>query len=114
MAVAIVFLESACSRGQAANANASRDSAPKSSVSSLDLSPSQLNSIKIEPVGTYLFPVEKEAVGSIDYDEDLSVQVFPAYQGTIIKTLCNSATKCKRTSPSIPSKARTSSRRSQP
>jgi cobalt-zinc-cadmium efflux system membrane fusion protein len=53
----------------------------------LDLSPSQLNSIKIEPVGSYLFPVEKEAVGNIDYDEDLSVQVFPAYQGTIIQAL---------------------------
>jgi cobalt-zinc-cadmium efflux system membrane fusion protein len=53
----------------------------------LDLSPSQLSSIKIEPVGSYLFPVEKEAVGNIDYDEDLSVQVFPAYQGTIIQAL---------------------------
>ena len=52
----------------------------------MDLSPSQLNSIKIEPVGSYLFPIEKEAVGNIDFDEDLSVQVFPAYQGTILKT----------------------------
>ena len=57
------------------------------SEATLDLSPSQLNAIKIEPVGTYLFPVEEEAVGSIDYDEDLSVQVFPDYQGTIIATL---------------------------
>ncbi len=38
-------------------------------------------------MGSYLFPVEKEAVGNIDFDGDLSVQVFPAYQGTIIKTL---------------------------
>jgi cobalt-zinc-cadmium efflux system membrane fusion protein len=30
--------------------------------------------------------VEKDAVGNIDFDEDLSVQVFPAYQGTILKT----------------------------
>jgi hypothetical protein len=30
--------------------------------SALDLSPNQLNAIKIEPVGSYLFPVEKEAV----------------------------------------------------
>ena len=29
------------------------------------MSASQLNSIKIEPVGTYLLPVEKEAVGNI-------------------------------------------------
>ena len=84
--IAAGVVESACSRGQAANANAPQDSAPKSSVSSLDLSSSQLNSIKIEAVGSYQFPVEKDAVGNIDFDEDLSVQVFPAYQGTILKT----------------------------
>ena len=84
--IAAGVVESACSRGQAANAKAPQDSAPKSSVSSLDLSPSQLNSIKIEAVGSYQFPVEKDAVGNIDFDEDLSVQVFPAYQGTILKT----------------------------
>jgi cobalt-zinc-cadmium efflux system membrane fusion protein len=55
------------------------------SEAALDLSPSQLNSIKIEPVESYLFPVEKEAVGNIDFADDLSVQVFPAYQGTLIK-----------------------------
>jgi cobalt-zinc-cadmium efflux system membrane fusion protein len=43
-----------------------------------------LEAIKVEPVGTYLFPVENDTVGSIDFDEDLSVQVFPPYQGTII------------------------------
>ncbi len=53
----------------------------------VDLSASQLNSIKIEPVGSYAFPVEKEAVGNISYADDLSVDVFPAYQGTIIKAL---------------------------
>jgi cobalt-zinc-cadmium efflux system membrane fusion protein len=52
----------------------------------VDLEPGQLNAIKIDTVGTYQFPVEKEAVGSIDYDEDLSVQVFPNYQGKILKT----------------------------
>jgi membrane fusion protein, heavy metal efflux system len=82
--------ESACSRGQPANANAPQESGAKSASSSseaaLELSPSQLNSIKIEPVGSYQFPVEKDAVGNIDFDEDLSVQVFPAYQGTILKT----------------------------
>jgi len=88
--VAAVVLESACSRGQAANANAPQGSVAKSAASSseaaLELSPSQLNSIKIEPVASYQFPVEKDAVGNIDFDEDLSVQVFPVYQGTILKT----------------------------
>jgi cobalt-zinc-cadmium efflux system membrane fusion protein len=86
MVVAIALVESGCSRRQAANANTPQESVPKPSVSSLDLSPSQLNSIKIEAVGSYVFPVEKDAVGNIDFDEDLSVQVFPAYQGTILKT----------------------------
>ena len=38
-------------------------------------------------MGHYPFPVEKEAVGSIDFDEDLSVQVFTPYQGKIIAAL---------------------------
>ena len=88
--VATGLLEFGCGRGQAANANASQESGTKSntfsSETALDLSPSQLNSIKVEPVGSYLFPVEKEAVGNIDFDGDLSVQVFPAFQGTILNT----------------------------
>jgi cobalt-zinc-cadmium efflux system membrane fusion protein len=55
----------------------------------VELAPSQLNAIKIEPVGTYLFPVERAAVGSIDYDEDLSVQVFSPYPGKIITAFAN-------------------------
>jgi membrane fusion protein, heavy metal efflux system len=76
--------------------------APESSpgaAPTLDLSPTQLNSIKIEPVGSYAFPVEKEAVGNIDYDEDLSVQVFPAYQGTIIKTLAELGAEVQKDQP---------------
>ncbi len=45
-----------------------------------------MQSITIAPVGTYLFPVDKHAVGSIDYDENLSVQVFSPYQGKILAT----------------------------
>lgn len=62
-------------------------STPTSGPPSLDLTPSQLQSIKIGKVGTYEFPVEKETVGSISFADDQSVQVFPTYQGTIIKTL---------------------------
>lgn len=90
--VATGLLESGCSRGQATSANApppgsSANSNKSAAEAILDLSPSQLNSIKIEPVGTYLFPVEKGAVGNISFADDLSVQVFPSYQGKIIKTL---------------------------
>ena len=54
---------------------------------SVDLSSSQCKSIKVEAVSTYLFPVEKEAVGTISLADDLSVDVFPNYQGKLIKAL---------------------------
>ncbi len=50
----------------------------------MELSDSQLASVKVEPVEDHEFPVEKEAVGSIDFDQDMSVQVFTPYQGRII------------------------------
>jgi len=50
---------------------------------SVDLSDSQLTSVKVEPVAERDFPVEKEAVGSIDFDQDMTVQVFTPYQGRI-------------------------------
>src|ERR1017187_6760408 len=82
--IATGLLESGCSRGQAASANAAKNSSANSSTSkpetTLDLSPSQLNSITIGPVGSYLFPVETEAVGNISFADDLSVDVFPAYR----------------------------------
>ena len=54
------------------------------SKDSVDLSDTQLASVKVEPVEEREFPVEKDAVGSIDFNEDLSVQVFTPYQGRII------------------------------
>jgi membrane fusion protein, heavy metal efflux system len=50
----------------------------------LELSASQLQSVKVAPVEERQFPVEKDAVGSIDFDEDMLVQVFTPYQGKIL------------------------------
>ena len=89
--------------GHAANADTPRPNNQPSnttqSAPTVDLSASQLNSIKIEPVGSYAFPVEREAVGNIDYDEDLSVQVFPSYQGTIIKTFVELGAEVQKDQP---------------
>jgi cobalt-zinc-cadmium efflux system membrane fusion protein len=91
LAAVMALVESGRSRGQATNTNTPENSAAKSSKAqpdaTLELTPTQLSSIKVEPIGTYRFPVDREAVGNIDYDGDLSVQVFPTYQGTIIATL---------------------------
>jgi membrane fusion protein, heavy metal efflux system len=50
----------------------------------VDLSDSQLAAVKVGPIEDHDFPQEKEAVGSIDFNEDMSVQVFTPYQGRII------------------------------
>lgn len=63
-------------------------SVPASGASSaapvLTLNDKQLGTIKIAPVGKHIFPVEMDAVGSIDFNENMSVQVFAPYQGKII------------------------------
>jgi cobalt-zinc-cadmium efflux system membrane fusion protein len=101
--VATGLLEFGRSHSQAANENTPQQSGANSNTSpseaALDLSPSQLNSIEIEPVGSYRFPVEKEAVGNIDFADDLSVQVFPAYQGTIIKTFLELGARVQKEQP---------------
>jgi membrane fusion protein, heavy metal efflux system len=51
---------------------------------SIDLSDSQLSAVKVQPVGIRDFPIEKQAVGSINFNQDLEVQVFTPYQGRII------------------------------
>ena len=50
----------------------------------LNLSDSQLAAVKVEPVELHEFPVEKEAVGSIDFNEDMETLVYTPYQGKII------------------------------
>src|SRR5271170_6732962 len=41
---------------------------------SVDLSDSQLASVKVEPIAERPFPIEKEAIGSIDFNEEMAVQ----------------------------------------
>jgi cobalt-zinc-cadmium efflux system membrane fusion protein len=67
-----VTVLSGCSKSENGNSPAgsgSKSDAPQSGAT-VELSQSQLSAIKIEPVGTYLFPVVKEAVGSVSFDED--------------------------------------------
>ncbi len=51
---------------------------------SIELSDTQLKSVKVETVATREFPVEKSAVGSIDFNEEMLTQVFTPYQGRIV------------------------------
>jgi cobalt-zinc-cadmium efflux system membrane fusion protein len=50
----------------------------------VDLSDTQLAAVKVATVGERDFPSDKQAVGSIDFNEDMAVQVFTPYAGRII------------------------------
>ena len=65
-------------------ANAAKPQADPLASDTVDLSEKQVAAIKVEPAGEHLFAVEKGAVGNIDYNQDMAVQVFTNYQGRII------------------------------
>jgi cobalt-zinc-cadmium efflux system membrane fusion protein len=101
--VATGLLQSARSHGQTAHATKPPDAVANSNASAaeptLELSSSQLDTVKLEPVGTYLFPVEEDAVGNIDFDGNLSVGVFPLYQGTILNILVEMGAQVQKEQP---------------
>jgi len=85
---------------RAEQANAAQGQAPSTQPSrqapgdlpdaiSVTLNDIQLKSVKVEPVGEHLFAIGREAVGSIDFNEDKSVQVYPPNQGKIIDLFAN-------------------------
>jgi cobalt-zinc-cadmium efflux system membrane fusion protein len=65
------------------NTSDSRQPSAGASADAVELSESQLRMIGVAPVAAHPFPLEREAVGSIDFNEDLAAQVFPPYQGRI-------------------------------
>jgi cobalt-zinc-cadmium efflux system membrane fusion protein len=65
-------------------ADRSDASAPERSAQSIKLSEKQIAAIKVAPVGYRDFQIKKTAVGSIDFNRDRSVQVFPPFLGKII------------------------------
>jgi membrane fusion protein, heavy metal efflux system len=75
--------DAASARAETTNGVAVQTSAAQG-LSSVELNEKQMESVKVEPVQEYVFPVEKSAVGSIDFNEDMTVQVFTPYQGRIL------------------------------
>jgi len=62
---------------------------PAADDQSVDLTEKQAASLKIGPVASRDFAIQKTAVGTIDFNENLLVQVFSQYQGKILKALYN-------------------------
>ncbi|MFB9264474.1 efflux RND transporter periplasmic adaptor subunit [Bradyrhizobium erythrophlei] len=81
----------------ATNAKTERGS-PETARDSLtvDLSDNQLAWVKVEPVHQQAFPVEKEAVGTIQFNGEVSTDVFTPYPGRIIGTFASIGDDVKR------------------
>jgi cobalt-zinc-cadmium efflux system membrane fusion protein len=62
----------------------------------VDLSERQAASLKIGPVGWREFAILKTAVGTIDFNENLLVQVFSQYPGKILKAFFNLGDEVKQ------------------
>ena len=58
-------------------------SAPAANI--VELLETQLKAVKVEVASEREFPIEKSAVGSIDFNEEMLTQVFTPYQGRIVE-----------------------------
>ena len=70
--------------GKETDLTATSGAGEPSSRDSVELSDSQLVSVKVGPAGERVFAIEKSAVGSIDFNQEMAVQVFTPYQGRIV------------------------------
>lgn len=60
--------------------------AQSAAAPTVELTAAQLGAIRIAALGEYVFAYRRQAVGSIDFDGDLAVQVYPPYPGRIART----------------------------
>lgn len=108
--IAVLLLLSAC--GGPVNAEPQQDLtaspravSPPPTAPTVELTDNQLNSIKIEPVGTYAFAVWKTGIGTIDFennlysDASLSRQVFPQQEGKVTKIFVELGDEVRKDAP---------------
>jgi membrane fusion protein, heavy metal efflux system len=62
----------------------------------VDLSDKQMGLIKVGPVASREFEIVKTAIGTIDFNENMLVQVFSQYPGKILKAFYNIGDDIKR------------------
>lgn len=70
-------------KGPAAKASPRSPGDPLAAFS-VDLSASEFEKFKVEPAPERDFAIQRETVGTIDFNQEMSVQVFPPFQGKII------------------------------
>jgi cobalt-zinc-cadmium efflux system membrane fusion protein len=82
--IAVVHFSAKADDGGTRNAGL-KAGAPRAPGDAVELSEAELGMIDIGAVSEQAFPLERQAVGSIDFNEDMAAQVFPPYQGRIVK-----------------------------
>ena len=65
----------------------------------VELSASEFEKLKVEPVAERDFTLQREAVGNIGFNDYLSVQVFPPFQGKIINLFANAGDDVQKGKP---------------
>jgi cobalt-zinc-cadmium efflux system membrane fusion protein len=85
--VGLTLLAGAYLLAKAGDARQPRDDGAhgQPNADSVDLSASQLQMIQLGSVSDRTFSVRTDAVGSIDFNEDLATQVFTPYPGRIVR-----------------------------
>jgi cobalt-zinc-cadmium efflux system membrane fusion protein len=74
--------DSAASRGKPQSDTTAHAGGQTNTVALTD---SQLQMVDVGTVSEYSFPLQREAVGNIDFNEDMETQVYPPYQGRIVQ-----------------------------
>ncbi len=82
--------------GNAATGRAQPGSPAATASQSVDLTSSQLQFVSIAPASERVFTVQSEAVGVVDYDEDLAVQVSSPYTGRIVGLRARAGDRVRR------------------
>ncbi|MBV8839895.1 MAG: efflux RND transporter periplasmic adaptor subunit [Alphaproteobacteria bacterium] len=87
VSVAVQFGSLSLGAGPAGAAVESKEPRPaQRDPNNVNLSDSQLGSVKVEPVEERAFPTEREAIGSIQFNQEMTTDVFTPYPGRIIAT----------------------------
>jgi cobalt-zinc-cadmium efflux system membrane fusion protein len=80
-----VTANAAGAEGDASGASGRAPNPDLLAVQTLELSDRDVAAVKAEPAAFREFPVEKTAIGSIDFNQDMTVQVFTPYPGRIVQ-----------------------------
>jgi cobalt-zinc-cadmium efflux system membrane fusion protein len=81
------------------NGAAPRASADPLTAESVDLSATEVEQFKVQPVVARVFTMQRDAVGTIDFNQELSVAVFPPVPGKIITLFARAGDDVDRGTP---------------